>query len=775
MKSVSHLTHGESRGHIMKRLRILVKGAVQGVGFRPFVYRLASDLGLCGWVINSPSGVKIEVEGTPSQLEEFIQCLRSKKPPMAVIQSLEYSVLQPVGFKSFEIRKSSGDEALEALVLPDISVCGECLDEIKDPSERRYHYPFTNCTNCGPRYTIIESIPYDRPNTTMKIFEMCEDCRGEYEDPRDRRFHAQPIGCPKCGPKMFLTGPEGEVLAEREGALSLTADKIRSGLVVAVKGLGGFLLLCDARNFSAVERLRKRKYREEKPFALMYPDLKSVKNDCVVIPKEEELLSSPQHPIVLLRKRESNAVAENVAPLNPYLGVMLPYTPLHHLLMEELNFPVVATSGNKTDEPIAKDNDEALQKLGPIADFFLMHDRPISRRVDDSVVRMVLGEEVVIRRARGYAPFPVEWKSNGKAILALGGQLKNTIAFSKGDNIFVSQHIGDLETYEAIESFREALQSLKNLYKFEPEIVAVDMHPRYLSAQFGDDLGKPLIRVQHHHAHVAGCMCENRVQGNVLGVAWDGVGYGSDGTPWGSEFLIASYGEFTRFAHFAPFPLPGGETAIRKPSHSALGLLYATFGEDIFDEEMMKLPCLSAFSEEELSLLVNCIKIKFNAPMVFGAGRLFDAVASILGLRHRCSFEAQAAMELEFHAMGAMDNKSSDKEHYPSELKSGEPIAVDWRPLVREMISDFLGGVNTHTIAFKYHSTLAKIILELAEISGNRRVVLTGGVFQNALLTELACNLLREKKFEVYTHHVVPPNDGGISVGQVAVASSMAG
>jgi hydrogenase maturation protein HypF len=539
-----------------------------------------------------------------------------------------------------------------------------------------------------------------------------------------------------------------------------------------MKGLGGFLLLCDARNEEAVGRLRTRKYREEKPFALMYPDIESIRPDCEIGWLEEELLKAPQHPIVLLRKKKGLGIAENVAPSNPYLGVMLPYSPLHHLLMKDLGLPVVATSGNRTDDPIAIDNEEALQRLGGIADYFLMHDRPILRRVDDSVVRVIDGRMMVLRRARGYAPLPIHWP-NPKAlsVLALGGHLKSTVGFSKGDNIFSSQHVGDLETYEAIESFKEVLSSLGSLYEFKPDLIACDMHPRYVSSKVAKEMalekGLEIELVQHHHAHVASCMCENDLKGSVLGVSWDGVGYGTDGEAWGSEFLIADLKDFERHAHFMPFPLPGGEAKVRHVSHSALGLLYTVFKDEIHSPTLRELQALRVFEDEELEVLVNCMRSGFNSPMVYGIGRFFDAISSIIGIRQMCSFEGQAAMELEF--VGAMSGKPSGSS-YPYRMESERPIVVDWRPMARAIVEDYLDNVDRSAISLRFHQTLAGIILDVAQGAGHEDVVLSGGVFQNALLTSLVRRSLEGNKFNVHAHSLIPPNDGGISVGQVAVA-----
>jgi len=635
-----------------KRLRITIRGAVQGVGFRPFVYRLAIDMGLAGWVLNSSQGVFIEVEGSQRTLDAFLLRVEKEKPPRSFIQSLEYSFLDPVGYAAFEIHHSDGSGEKTALVLPDIATCPDCLREVFDPADRRYHYPFTNCTNCGPRFSIIEALPYDRPNTTMKSFVMCNECQAEYENPLDRRFHAQPNACPACGPHLELWDGAGKVLASHREALLIATGAIRQGAIVAVKGLGGFHLMADARNEEAVQRLRQRKHREEKPFALMFPTLESVKEQCEVSELEERLLCSPESPIVLLRRQHSalrtphSALSPAVAPGNPYLGIMLPYTPLHHLLMAELGFPVVATSGNRSDEPICTDEHEALQRLGEIAEDFLVHDRPIARHVDDSIVRIMMGRELVLRRARGYAPLPISLKQSMPPLLAVGAHLKNTVATSVEREVFVSQHIGDLETAQAFDAFRKVITSFKQLYDLHPTAVACDAHPDYLSTQYAGQNGLPVVRVQHHYAHVLSCMAENELDGSLLGVSWDGTGYGLDGTIWGGEFLQVTEPSFLRVGHFRTFRLPGGEKAIKQPRRTAIGLLYEIFGDALFDTE--ELAPVRAFSSRDLEILQGVLKKRINAPVTSSAGRLFDVVASLVGLRQEVRFEGQAAMELEF-------------------------------------------------------------------------------------------------------------------------------
>lgn len=754
------------------RVSVHISGAVQGVGFRPFVYHLAQKRELNGWVINSSSGVTIDAEGDRPNVDSFLSDLRTDKPPMAVILAMEVSYAEPFGYTNFEIKKSSETEEKTTLVLPDAATCPDCLRETCDQSDRRYRYPFTNCTNCGPRYTIIEKIPYDRPNTSMRVFEMCKPCKEEYRDPDDRRFHAQPVACPTCGPQVFFSDGSGVRLAERNDALLMAIDRILHGDIIALKGIGGFLLLCDATNTNAVARLRRRKHREEKPLAVMFKDLEDLERSCYISKAEKELLVSIQRPIVLLEKRSKDGLAEEVAPNNPYLGVMLPYSPLHSLLMDGLKTPVVATSGNQTDDPIAVTNEEAFRRLSGIADFFLMHNRDIVRRVDDSITRVVDGRPLILRRARGYAPLPAsDRKVPDIKVLALGGHLKNTISFCKGGQIFTSQHIGDLETYEATESFKEVISSLSSLYDFVPEVIATDLHPDYISTKMGklmaEDLGIEVHSIQHHHAHIASCMHEHHLRGQVLGVAWDGTGYGTDGHAWGSEFLVADYSGFERLAHMIPFPLPGGEPSVRKPSHSALGFLMAAFGNELTDRNLRKLPTLSSMKEDELSVLLQMVERRFNSPMVYGVGRFFDAVSSIIGLRQNCSFEGQAAMDLEFEATKCTLKSISP---YSYEIQSGSPLKIDWRQMARQIAQDQLNGVRKRDIARRFHVTLADMIVAIAKQSSQEKVVLSGGVFQNVLLLNETRKRLASEHFQVFTHSMIPPNDGGISVGQAAIA-----
>ena len=749
------------------RLRVTIQGAVQGVGFRPFICRLASGLGLAGWVRNSPQGVSLEVEGAMQELQQFLLRLQSEKPPLSFIRSLESSFLDPVGHTVFEVLPSDESGAKIALLLPDIATCAECLREIFDPSNRRSRYPFTNCTHCGPRFSIIERLPYDRTHTTMGSFRMCDQCQAEYEDRLDRRFHAQPNACPECGPHVELWDCAGRILASQDEAVLGAANAIRSGAILAVKGLGGFHLMVDARCQEAVLRLRQRKVRDEKPFALMYPTLEWVRRHCEVSPLEEELLVSPEGPIVLLRRKALHNSpgpwpAASIAPRNSCFGVMVPSTPLHHLLLAELGFPVVATSGNRSDEPIVTDEREALARLGEIADLFFVHNRPIARFIDDSVVRVVMNRPLMLRRARGYAPLPLQLKESMPPVLAVGAHLKNAVAISVGKEVIVSQHIGDLETIQAFEGLRQAVDSLSRVYEFKPAIVACDLHPDYLSTRFAETSGAPVVRVQHHYAHVLACMAENELDSPVLGVAWDGTGYGPDSTIWGGEFLRVTGTSFQRTAHFRPFRLPGGDKAAREPRRAAVGMLYEVFGEGL--SEMSELAPVHAFSPRELELVRTMLRRNVNAPATSSVGRLFDAVAALLGLRQTAGFEGQAAMELE----SALEGAETD-EDYPFQI-SPEGM-IEWEPLLHGILSDLKQHVPGGQVSARFHNTLAEIIVALAERVGEERIVLTGGCFQNKYLTERAVRRLQAKRFRPYWHQHFPPNDGSIALGQIMAAA----
>ena len=725
---------------------------MQGVGFRPFVYRLAQELGLTGYVQNTPAGVIIEIEGADTPLAAFKKALQERKPPQARFLKLDNTPLTTQGGHDFIIRPSQAGEETTALMLPDLAVCTDCLAEMHDPSDRRYRYPFINCTNCGPRYSIITALPYDRPNTTMAGFEMCDACRAEYDDPDNRRHHAQPVACPDCGPQLELRNAKGKTKARRDKALRKAAQAVRAGNILALKGLGGFHLVCDARDANAIAELRRRKQRPVKPFAVMYPSLDRARADCAIDQEEETLLTSAEAPIVLLRKNAAPVVADTVAPGNPNIGLMLPYTPLHHLLMSELGFPIVATSGNRADEPICTDEDEAVETLRGIADLFLVHDRPISGRCDDSILRVMRGRATVLRRARGYAPLPVVVKhSFAVPVLAVGGHLKNTVALAVRDRVFLSPHIGDLDTPEACAAHRAAADLLRRLYQAEPEHIVHDLHPDYGSTRMAEERGGNAIAVQHHYAHALSCMAENRVKPPCLAVAWDGTGYGTDNTVWGGEFLKIKPGGFERALHFLPFPLPGGAAAALDPKRAALGMLYALNSEEAFGRDI-------GLPGEDAWLMKSALKKNLNCPLTSSAGRIFDAVAALTGICTENGFEGQAAMALEF----AADLNVTSV--YDFKIEDG---VIDWRPMLRAILDDIDAGVEPGAVSAKFHATMAAMIIAAAKTAGEDTVLLTGGCFQNALLLDCAADALEQCGFTVHTHCHVPPNDGGLALGQV--------
>lgn len=749
------------------RVRILVRGAVQGVGFRPFVHRRATALRLAGWVSNSGEGVTVEAEGHADALSALVATIRQSPPPNAKVTAVEIREIEPVGEAIFAIRPSKTADVRTAHVLPDIATCPDCLAELFDSSDRRYRYPFINCTECGPRYSIIEDMPYDRERTTMRRFPMCSACQAEYEDPTKRRFHAEPNACPDCGPRLALWDAAGATLACDHQALRGAADALRRGQIVALKGIGGFHLLADARDNAAVRRLRARKRRAEKPFAVMFPSLAGLKANCRVGPTEEVLLTGPARPIVLLR-RSGQPVAQAVAPGNPWLGALLPYAPVHHLLMRELGFPIVATSGNISDEPIVTDETEALGRLATIADMFLVHDRPIVRPLDDSVVRVVCGREFVLRRARGYAPTTIAGEGMPPGILALGGHLKTTIALTSASGVVMSQHIGDLETTAARDAHLRAIGDAARLHAIRPRLVVRDLHPDYASSRAAEALDLPVIAIQHHVAHIAACMAEHGIQPPVLGVAWDGAGYGSDGTIWGGEFLLVTEAAWRRVAHLRPFRLPGGDAAAREPRRAAFGLLYEAFGEAAFD--MTDLPPIAALSDTEREVLHTILARGINAPLATSAGRLFDAFSAVCGLRQRASYEGQAAAELEWIAE---DNASGRRYEFSvrEPMRRDAPLIVDWQPALEAAIGDLRASARVGAVSEGLHSGLAAAITEVASRIGQRRVILSGGCFQNARLTEAAVAVLRDAACEPIWHQRVPPNDGGLALGQAVWAA----
>jgi hydrogenase maturation protein HypF len=750
--------------------KIRVRGVVQGVGFRPFVYRLAHQHRLKGWVRNTSGNVEIEVEGRGEAVQGFLSDLEAKAPPMARIESVEATFHPPKGYTEFQIGQSLSREGQYQLVSPDIATCEDCKGEIFSPADRRFGYPFTNCTNCGPRFTIIEDIPYDRPKTTMHKFRMCPQCQREYDDPLDRRFHAQPNACPQCGPSLELVDGDGNPV-EGSGVIKSASQLLKEGKILALKGLGGFHLACDATSEEAINALRARKRRPSKPLAVMIATMQDIEKHCLVSPEERELLQSPQCPIVLLRWQPDSDISPAVAPNLKYLGAMLPYTPLHHLLLKESGLPLVMTSGNLSEEPIAKDNDEALGRLRGIADYFLLHNRDIYARYDDSVY-MVEGVPQAVRRARGYAPYPIFLPFKSKQILACGAELKNTFCLTKDEHAFLSQHIGDMENEETLEHFENTVGLYKKLFRLEPEIIAYDMHPEYLATKYAIETGAKaslkLIPVQHHHAHIVSCLVENKVEGPVIGVAFDGTGYGSDGTIWGGEFLLADWRNFQRVGHLEYVPLPGGEAAIRKPYRMALSYLYSLLGEDFSLEGLS----LNKLNPRELEIIKQQLRRGINSPLTSSAGRLFDAVSALAGVRQEIDYEAQAVIELEMLA----PDEIVKPESYPSSIvEHGGAREVKLGELLSAVVRDVRNQTPVPVISLKFHHTVAEIIAAMCKLvakeTGINQVALSGGVFQNRLLLKLATSALQREGFSVLTHRLVPCNDGGISLGQAVIAN----
>jgi len=748
---------------------ITVTGVVQGVGFRPFVYLLAQTYHLTGWVCNTSFGVIIDAEGTDADLAAFLADLQTKHPPLAHIDQVFIEERPLNGLTTFEIRTSIDEAGAFQPISPDIAICADCLAELFDPVNRRYRYPFINCTNCGPRYTIIHDIPYDRPRTTMAYFAMCPACQREYDDPTNRRFHAQPNACPACGPHVWLV-QGGKIMAQREDAIPLARDMLRQGAIIAIKGIGGFHLACDATNDDAISRLRARKGRIDKPFALMAFDAPTVMTLCYLNDQERTILESRARPIVLLKRRPGSPISSLVAPGNRSLGVMLPYTPLHYLLLEPgqgMPPALVMTSGNLSEEPIAKDNDEAMARLAGLADAFLLHNRDIAIRCDDSVVRVMAGHELPIRRSRGYAPYPVHLGRSGPSILGCGAELKNTICLTRNAYAFLSQHIGDMENQETLQAFEDTVRHLERLFRTQPAALACDLHPDYLASRYGRERataeGLPLIEVQHHHAHIAALLAEKRAAGPVIGVAWDGTGYGPDGTIWGGEFLLADAHGYQRVGHLAYVRLPGGDTAIRRPYRTALAHLLHACGE------LPDVPLVDAIDATERGVIVQQIRRGLHAPLTSSMGRLFDAVAALAGVRTIVTYEGQAAMELEHlvdeDAQGAYLFSYRDEEGL---------VIIDPAPVIRSVVADVQGGTAASIIAGRFHRAVALMLRDVCLIMrdryGVRDVALSGGVFQNIVLLRLADDLLRDAGFTVLTHHLVPPNDGGVALGQAWVA-----
>ena len=781
----------------MQGLRVHITGIVQGVGFRPFVYNLAAHHGLKGWVKNTSGGVEIEVDGHKETLDMFIQQLREDAPPLSRIDEFSASFHAANGFRSFEILHSESVEGVFQPISPDVAICPDCLRELFDPNDRRYRYPFINCTNCGPRFTIIKNIPYDRPKTTMSSFPMCPDCEREYNDPMDRRFHAQPVACPVCGPNVWLEhGSAVKGLTSKEQAIVETQRLLREGKILAVKGLGGFHLACDATNSQAVIELRNRKLRVDKPFAVMMPDIETIEQHCSISDSELELLVSSARPIVLLKRKPNSNIVRGVAPHQDWVGVMLPYTPLHYLLFADEHFTaLVMTSGNLSEEPIATDNAEARERLSKLADAFLMHDRDIHIRCDDSVVRAFTNYQLLspqqngldpnyheraelldpqatsiypIRRSRGYSPFPVKLPFDAPQVLAAGSELKNTFCITNRNYAFLSHHVGDMENYETLKSFEQGVEHFEKLFRVKPEAIAYDLHPNYLATRYAlkraERENLPAVGVQHHHAHIAACMAEHGLDGMhpVIGVAFDGTGYGEDGAIWGGEILIADYKSYQRQYHLEYFPLPGGDAAIKQPARTALALLWSL---DLgWDEQFAP---VAQFTAAVLGTLRAQLEKKINTPMTSSMGRLFDAAAALAGVRQQVNYEGQAAIEFEALAEPAEDEK------YPFGLHQDR---VQAGTAVEALIQDVMAGVPIPKISARFHNGLAESVrqmcLKIRSEIGIGEIILSGGVWQNITLLGRTLSLLEEDGFEVYLHREVPPNDGGLSLGQAVIAAA---
>jgi hydrogenase maturation protein HypF len=749
--------------------QIRVKGIVQGVGFRPYVYQLAGRFKLCGHVANTAAGVRIHVEGPQADIAAFLASIPAEAPPLAQITDVDAADAPAEGFQRFEIIASRDDSAKSALISPDVAICDDCLEEMLSPRDRRFRYPFINCTNCGPRYTIIDDIPYDRPQTSMASFPMCPRCQAEYDDPENRRFHAQPNACPVCGPHIQLLDGNGQALDTKDPIGAVVA-LLQQGRIVAIKGLGGFHLAVDAENEPAVARLRQRKHREEKPLAVMAYDGDRIRRFAQLDDEEMAVLASPQRPILLLAKRSDPSLAPSVAPQNHFFGVMLPYAPLHYLLLEKAFTALVMTSANLSEEPIAIRNREAVERLAGIADAFLVHNRDIYLRCDDSIVRKTAGVTRFIRRARGYVPTPVFLNHTPPPVLACGAALKNTVCLTKEDRAFISQHIGDLENLATYRAFRDTIAHLQRILAITPQVIACDLHPDYLSTRYATEQSDlPVIQVQHHHAHIVSAMAENHLDGRVIGLAFDGTGYGPDGTIWGGEVLLAENGRYERVAFLQPLPMPGGAAAIKTPWRMAISYLYQAFGEGFRD---LDLPFLAAVDPKQADILVAMMQQALNAPLTSSMGRLFDGIAALIGLRSTVAFEGQAAMELE---MIAAPEPAAPYDF--SWQTSDDGLRIPTAPIIQGVVTDIRHGRSNAHISRRFHTTLVRLFTDLCSHLRRRtdldRVVLSGGTFQNAILLEELSRSLMKSGFAVYTHRLVPPNDGGISLGQAVAAGAM--
>lgn len=762
------------------RAQVKIEGTVQGIGFRPFVYRIARELDLAGWIMNSPYGVVIEVEGAPDAIDRLLDRIHTAAPRGARIDRMSCHSIPARGDAAFAILQNLDEGPARLSVSPDLATCADCVAELLNPADRRFRYPWLSCSRCGPRYSMVTGVSYERAYTTMTRFNLCEACRGEYEDPADRRFHAESTACPVCGPGIALRDAAGHMTAEGERAIQEAVYMLRDGGIVAVKGIGGFHLWVNAASDAAVHRLRERKQRPHKPFAVMFPSLEAVQTHCILSPEEAEWLTSPQGPIVVLQRTGWKALAQEIAPGQTTIGALLPYAPLHHLLMNELGSPVVATSGNRSTEPIVTDDQEARHRMAGIADAFLVHNRPIARPVDDSLMRIAKSGPIVLRRARGLVPQMIRLPEaiahcTEGPVLAVGGHHKNTVALLHGDHVMVSQHLGDLSTVETECAVRQAIDDLQWLSRVTPHAIACDLHPDYRSTHLAAELAArwnvPLIPVQHHHAHVAACMVEQGVTDEVLGVAWDGAGYGTDRSLWGGEFLAATFLDSRRVGHLHPFRLPGGERAAREPRRAALAVRWETFGPQGCGTGSAEAP---EWREQE-RLLTAMLNQHIHSPVTTSMGRLFDAVASILDLCQIASFEGQAAMAVEQKGLSSYGEDGL----YPIPLSSADDglqcWVADWRPMIRQITGDLRTGIERSLIAHRFHRSLAELIGQMAEQIGLKQIVLTGGCFQNGLLLDLARARLESAGFVVFSHRKVPPNDGGLALGQAVVAATKLG
>lgn len=750
----------------MKRLFITVEGIVQGVGFRPYVYNLAYKYDLKGWVNNNSEGVYIDIEGNDDSIDKFIDNLRKNPPPLSMVENIKMEEMSLLNYSSFEIKKSEVKEEKITLISPDMATCKECSHDIHDPNNRRYGYPFTNCTNCGPRFTIIKSIPYDRDKTTMKKFEMCDNCYDEYTDPTNRRFHAQPNACSDCGPHVWVTDKHGdEIDTKGVNPIEWTRNMLNSGKIFAIKGLGGFHLVCDAKNDSAVELLRKRKLRPFKPFAVMAKDMDTIKKYCLVNEIEEKLLLGIRKPIVLLQRKENYNLPNSVVPNQNTLGVMLPYTPLHELLFSIETDLLVMTSANVYGLPLEYENNSAVLKLSPIVDYFLMHNRDIYIPIDDSVVKVTAGEERMIRRARGYVPTPIKMPGI-KNILACGPNMKNTFCIQKEGFLFISQHNGDLENIETIEHYKRNIEHFKNIFSFTPDYLACDMHPQYASTIYAQNYNLPTIYVQHHHAHIVSCMVENNIKNKVIGVSYDGTGYGTDGKIWGGELLICDYKNFKRLAHLSYIKMPGGEKSITEPYRLGISYIYESYKDNV---TKMNNIIKKIYPELELDF-IPIIEKNINCPETSSMGRFFDAVSSICGIRNKITYEGQASIELENSIVKGII------ECYNYEIiKSDGIYEIQTARIIKELIGDKLNNTPTGIMACKFHNTIINFTVELCKLlrydTSIEDIALSGGVFQNSYLLENLIKNLRKEHFNVYTHKIIPTNDGGVSLGQIIIAN----